>query len=598
MDGLFVVCWTKERNSVKDLIPRQTYIDRMMPFLGSRVVKVVTGMRRCGKSTFLRMFMRHLAEAGVRPADEIVYVDLEAFENADVRTAADLAARVKALTKRPRRRNLLFLDEVQYVEEWERTVAAFAGGSGNYEVFLSGSSAKLFAGELATRLSGRFVEFPVLPLSLAEFERFSGVARTEDAFPLYLRYGALPGIHDFRELSDETVFPYLRSVYDTILVKDVLERNNIRNVRLAQDVIRYVFEEYAKGASKKEIIDELNRRGYRNRNGKPLTLTSFQHAMHMTTYYGDHVFKGQVIPGCATPIITKETFDKVQVRLAKVAHAPAATKAKIPYILQGKIFCGICGAPMFGESGKSHTGAIHSYYSCYTRKRKHACTKKNERREQLENYIIEQTMKYILTPSRMKAIARMVVKEYDNEFSASRVDDMTRAITRIDAEMEKLVDALIDAPKVAYAKIYARMEQLEAQKREYELDAAKLRVAMNLSLTEKEVVAWLQTFRAGDPADPDFRRRLIDIFINSIYLYEDRIIVFYNIRTGNQVTYDALPETLANDETPVKSKEKAAPKKGSALNGKSGAGNFKSEPIAEPMYVFVSGVFGCLYYRA
>ena len=363
-------------------------------------------------------------------------------------------------------------------------------------------------------------------------------------------------------------------------------------------VIRYVFEEYAKGASKKEIIEELNRRGYRNRNGKPLTLTSFQHAMHMTTYYGDHVFKGQVIPGCATPIITKETFDKVQVRLAKVAHAPAATKAKIPYILQGKIFCGICGAPMFGESGKSHTGAIHSYYSCYTRKRKHACTKKNERREQLENYIIEQTMKYILTPSRTKAIARMVVKEYDNEFSASRVDEMTRAITRIDAEMEKLVDALIDAPKVAYAKIYARMEQLEAQKKEYELDAAKLRVAMNLSLTEKEVVAWLQTFRAGDPADPDFRRRLIDIFINSIYLYEDRIIVFYNIRTGNQVTYEALPETLANDATPVKSKEKAAPKKGSALNGKSGAGNFKSEPIAEPMYVFVSGVFGCLYYRA
>lgn len=79
---------------MKDLIPRPSYIDRMMPFLGSRVVKVVTGMRRCGKSSFLRMFMRHLAENRVRPADEIVYVDLEAFENADIRTASDLAARV------------------------------------------------------------------------------------------------------------------------------------------------------------------------------------------------------------------------------------------------------------------------------------------------------------------------------------------------------------------------------------------------------------------------------------------------------------------------------------------------------------------------
>ena len=242
---------------MKDLIPRPSYIDRMMPFLGSRVVKVVTGMRRCGKSSFLRMFMRHLVENGVRPADEIVYVDLEAFENADVRTAADLAARVKSLTKRPRRRNLLFLDEVQYVEEWERAVSAFAGGSGNYEVFLSGSSAKLFAGELATRLSGRFVEFPVLPLSLGEFMRFSGVPRAEDAFPLFLRYGALPGIHDFRELSDETVFPYLRSVYDTILVKDVLERNKIRNVRLAQDVIRYVFDNIGNLTSANRLADFL-----------------------------------------------------------------------------------------------------------------------------------------------------------------------------------------------------------------------------------------------------------------------------------------------------------------------------------------------------
>ena len=239
------------------LIPRQTYIDRMMPFLGSRVIKVVTGMRRCGKSSFLRMFMRHLVEAGIRPADEIVYVDLEAFENADVRTAADLVSRVKALARKPPARTLLFLDEVQYVEEWERAVAAFAGGESGYEVFLSGSSARLFAGELATRLSGRFVEFPVLPLSLAEFMRFAGIARAEDAFPVYLRYGALPGIHEFRALSDETVFPYLRSVYDTILVKDILERHAIRNVRLAQDVVRYVFDNVGNLTSANRLADFL-----------------------------------------------------------------------------------------------------------------------------------------------------------------------------------------------------------------------------------------------------------------------------------------------------------------------------------------------------
>ncbi len=242
---------------MKELILRPGYIEGMMPFLGSRVIKVVTGMRRCGKSSFLRMFMRRLAEEGVQAPDGIVHVDLEAMENADIRTAGDLAARVKVLTKHPERRTLLFIDEVQYVEGWERAVAAFAADAERYEVFLSGSSAKLFSGELATRLSGRFVEFPMLPLSLEEFMRFSGIGSAGEAFPVYLRYGGLPGIHDFRELSDETVFPYLWSVYDTILVKDILERNKIRNVRLAQDVIRYLFDNIGNLTSATRLADFL-----------------------------------------------------------------------------------------------------------------------------------------------------------------------------------------------------------------------------------------------------------------------------------------------------------------------------------------------------
>ena len=356
-------------------------------------------------------------------------------------------------------------------------------------------------------------------------------------------------------------------------------------------VIRYVFEEYAKGASKKEIIDELNRRGFRNRAGNPLTYTSFQHAMRQTTYIGEHIYKGKVLEGCATPIVTREVFDKVQERLTNVAHAPAVTKAKIAYLLQGKIFCGICGAPMFGESGKSHTGAIHSYYSCYTRKRQHACTKKNERREELETFILQQTLDFVLTPSRMAGIAAAVVKEYNKEFSLSRVEEIENAISRINMDIERLVDALIDAPKVAHQKIYARMEQLEVQKSEFETDAAKLRVAMNLRLTEREVIAWLQTFRDGNIEDPDFARRLIDTFINSVYAYDNRIIVFYNIRGGKQVTFKSLTETLQ----PLENKEKPEPQEGSDLKLKSGAGGFKSEPLPVPAYVFVDGVFGCIF---
>ena len=362
------------------------------------------------------------------------------------------------------------------------------------------------------------------------------------------------------------------------------------NHRLVPDektapIIKYVFEEYARGTDKKAIIDELNRRGVRNGRGNPLCYTSFQHALRQTTYIGEYIYQGKVVP-CADPIVTREVFDKVQALLDKRAHAPAAAKAHIPYLLQGKAYCGLCGSPMFGESGTSHTGKLHTYYCCYNRKRKKGCRKDTERKDDLETHIVAQTMEYILTPARMKRIASAVVKEYNKEFSNSRVEDLEKALAQIDRELDKLVDALIDAPKAAHKKIYARMEELDAQKSEYETDVAKLRVAMNLRLTDKEVISWLNTFRDGNPSDTEFRARLIDIFINSVYVYNDRIIVFYNIRGGKQVTHRDLLETL-------ETKENSKPDTGSDLELSGGPHHSKSEPC----YVFVNGVFGCIFPR-
>ena len=120
------------------------------------------------------------------------------------------------------------------------------------------------------------------------------------------------------------------------------------------------------------------------------------------------------------------------------------------------------------------------------------------------------------------------------------------------------------------------MEVLGAQKAEFETDAAKMRVAMGLCLTEKEVLSWLKTFRDGDPADQDFRRKLVDIFINSVYVYDDRIIVFYNIRGGEQVSFKDLYEAL---ESP-KDNENSKPEQGSDLESSSGSGGIRThEPV-------------------
>lgn len=361
-------------------------------------------------------------------------------------------------------------------------------------------------------------------------------------------------------------------------------------------VIRYIFEQYASGVPKKQIIAELDRRGVKNSRGKPLSLTAFQHALRQTTYIGEYVYNGKVVPGCAEPLVTRDVFDKVQALLNRRAHAPAAAKARVPYLLTGKVYCGLCGSPMFGESGKSHTGAYYTYYCCYNRKRKKSCDKKNERRDSLETFVVARTMEYILSPSNINAIASAVVKEYNKEFDDFRVRELEKALEKLDREYESLIDAVIDLPKSARPKIASRMEQLDYQRSELEIDISKLRVASRLRLTEEEVKAWLHTFNSSDPEDDDFRQRLIDTMINSVYVYEDRIIIFYNIRGGKQVTHKDILDTIENapspeDSTDREDNKESEPSSGSDLELNGGLSHFKSEPF----YVFVNGIFGCVF---
>lgn len=340
----------------------------------------------------------------------------------------------------------------------------------------------------------------------------------------------------------------------------------------AAPVIRYVFEQYAQGVPKKEIIDELNRRGIRNRNGKSLTYSAFQRALSNTTYIGQYKYRGVVMEGLAQPMIDEETFRKVQERLKLVARAPAANKARVDYQLQGKVFCGECGAPMIGECGRSHTGVMHHYYSCANRKNHKSCKKKAERKGFIEWYVVEQTMLYVLSPGRIDHVAQAVVAEYKKEFSDSRVTDLEKAAAQLDREQDKLVDALLEAPKAAHKKIYDRMEALEAQKADIAADLARLRIAQKIQLTEPEVKAWLKQFCNGDPLDEDFRRRIIDTFINAVYLYDNRMIVFYNIRGGKQVSYMDLlsaSELPADDNSSPTSSRPGSDLTADAVRGRS-----------------------------
>ena len=322
----------------------------------------------------------------------------------------------------------------------------------------------------------------------------------------------------------------------------------VENKRLVIDdrtapTIRYMFEQYAKGVSKREIIDELNARGIRNGKGKPLTLSSMQAALKNEKYIGVYRYAGEAVTGGCEAIIDEATFRKVQERLDAVKHAPAASKAKVDYLLQGKAFCGYCGTRMVGESGRGKMGDVYHYYACGKRKKEHACKKKNEKKDFIEWYVVEQTVEYVLTPDRMDYIAAALIAQYEREFGNDRVKDYEKQLERINAEVSRLVDTLAVCPASARQPVFDKMELLDVQKTDLEIDLAKLRIASGIQYTEEQIKAWLKQFCKGDLDDMAFRERIIDAFINSIYLYDDKVIIYYNIKGGKQVSYIEMLES-------------------------------------------------------
>lgn len=233
---------------------RKLYLERIGRFLGKPVVKVLTGMRRVGKSYLLRQIVEQLHEDGV-PKENILYVDMESLEFEHIRTYRDLNAEVqRSFLERPGMKFLL-VDEVQEITEWERGIASLAGRA-DMDILLTGSNAHLFSSELASRLSGRHIEFPVYTLSLREYMQFRGEKKGDPQSECmnFLRFGGLPAIHHF-ELDEEMVYQYVSSIYDTILLKDIVKRHAVRNVQLLERVARYLFDNVGNVMSAKSIAD-------------------------------------------------------------------------------------------------------------------------------------------------------------------------------------------------------------------------------------------------------------------------------------------------------------------------------------------------------
>ena len=312
--------------------------------------------------------------------------------------------------------------------------------------------------------------------------------------------------------------------------------------------IVHAFEMYATGIPKRDIIAELNALGLRNKKGEPYGYNALTCAFKSEKYIGVLEQAGVRLENAIPALVDRETFDKVQERLAINAHSGAKNKAETEYLLTGKLFCGHCGIGMQGVSGTGKTGNRWYYYQCPVRRKQRTCKKKNEKKDFLEWYVVEQTLEYVLVPHRMKLIATAVVNQYDKEFGDDSVARLEKRIIWLKNQIEKLSFEALDFPKVSRQAFFDKIEAYEQERIDLEMDLSKLRIANEFRYTEKEILAWLKQFCKGDIMDEEFRRRIIDVFINSVFLYDDKTVIYYNIKGGKQVSYMDMLESTATDE--------------------------------------------------
>lgn len=239
---------------IKSYIPRKGYVESIRPFFGKDVIKVIVGQRRVGKSYLLFQIMDALVKETKLKASEIVYLNKELHEFDDIRTYKDLIRFIERESKK-RTIKTLFLDEVQDIEAFEKALRSFQA-RGMYDIYITGSNASFLSSELSTYLAGRTVQTEVSSLSYREFLEFHRRENSDESLSLYLKYGGLPYLANLT-LSDEVVFPYLESVYNTIILKDVVKRHSIRNAAFLDRLVEYAADNVGSFVSAKRISDFL-----------------------------------------------------------------------------------------------------------------------------------------------------------------------------------------------------------------------------------------------------------------------------------------------------------------------------------------------------
>ena len=255
------------------MISRDNYLERLKAFKDNKLIKVITGIRRCGKSTLLELFKEYLKGKGVSD-DNIIHINLELMKYDDVR---DYKTFYNLITEKIKNndRCYLLIDEIQQVDKWEKAINSM-NVEFNVDIYITGSNAYLLSSEISTLLSGRYVEIKMLPLSFKEYLEFDHLPHDwtlEDKFNQYLKFGSLPAVPTLPQ-DNTTINEFLLGIYNTVIVKDVISRNNIKDIGLLEQIVKYVVANTGNIISANKISGYISSQG-RGETTKATTVSNY-----------------------------------------------------------------------------------------------------------------------------------------------------------------------------------------------------------------------------------------------------------------------------------------------------------------------------------
>lgn len=222
---------------------RELYIEKIKPFIDKDIIKVLTGIRRSGKSVMLKLIMEELKQNKI-DEKQFININFENLINRELTTADKLHEYILKKASEIKKKCYIFLDEIQEVKDWEKCINSLrVNEEYDFDIYITGSNAKLLSGELSTYLAGRYVEFVIYPFSFKEFlETLKSIQQdvsTREAFQKYVKFGGMPFLYNLA-FEEEASLQYLKDIYSSIILKDITQRNKIRDTDLLERVISYL----------------------------------------------------------------------------------------------------------------------------------------------------------------------------------------------------------------------------------------------------------------------------------------------------------------------------------------------------------------------